>query len=104
MTIAPPDLAAMRARDHAFGDGESEDASDIAQDRHALLDHCDALEARIAAWRAHQLATLDYVPHPASIEDRCALEKRREAAWAEVMRVDPGWEREAEAAARKASK
>ena len=48
MTTAPTDLAAMRARDHAFGDGESEDASDIAQDRHALLDHCAALQAALS--------------------------------------------------------
>ena len=48
MTITPDTLAAMRARDRAFGDGESEDASDIAQDRHALLDHCAALQAALS--------------------------------------------------------
>ena len=48
MTITPTDLAAMRARDRAFGDGESEDASEIAQDRHALLDRCEALQAALS--------------------------------------------------------
>ena len=48
MTITPTDLEAMRARDHAFGDGESEDASDIAMDRHALLGRCDALQAALS--------------------------------------------------------
>ena len=48
MSTAPPDLDAMRARDRAFGDGESEDASDIAMDRHALLGRCDALQAALS--------------------------------------------------------
>lgn len=65
-----------------------------------LIEEVATLRARVAAWRAYQVADLDYVPHPASIEDRCALEKRRDAAWAEVMRVDPGWQDEAEATIR----
>lgn len=56
MTLTPHDLDAMRARDRAFGDGESEDASDIAQDRHALLAHCAALEAALAATKADREA------------------------------------------------
>ena len=48
----PLDLDAMRARDRAFGDGESEDTDSIAADRHALLAHCAALAAEVERLRA----------------------------------------------------
>lgn len=48
----PLDLDAMRARDRAFGDGESEAAFSIAMDRHALLAHVASLAAEVERLRA----------------------------------------------------
>lgn len=52
----PLDLNAMRARDRAFGDGESEAADSIAMDRHALLAHCAALAAEVERLTAEAAA------------------------------------------------
>lgn len=100
MTITPDTLAAMRARDRAFGDGESEDADAIAQDRHALLNHCDALEVRVAAWRKLAFTINTRRLSDGTDDDAAALEEAHHRAWAEVQRVDPEWQ----AASRKASK
>jgi hypothetical protein len=62
-------LAAVEA-----GDAQSPDAPAASE---SLAQRLAASEVRVAAWRALALAELDYVPHPASVEDRCALEKRR---------------------------
>ena len=67
MTITPTDLDAMRARDRAFGDGESEDASDIAMDRHALLDRCEALRAALS--EALSALEASHYPGPARRAD-----------------------------------
>jgi hypothetical protein len=70
MTPATLDaIDAMRARDRAFGDGESEAADSIAMDRHALLTHVAALAAeveRLTAAAAAAKADREADPCPGS--------------------------------------
>ena len=85
MTITPHDLAAMRARDRAFGDGESEATSDIAMDRRALLDHCAALEAALSSADRAALVT--------ALRDAIAEQSARWARFVSMPVNDRGWER-----------
>jgi hypothetical protein len=69
MTPATLDaIDAMRARDRAFGDGESEAADSIAMDRHALLTHVAA--SRASAPRATPTAASDAAPPPSTASTR----------------------------------
>ena len=78
MTTDLDALAAMRARDRAFGDGESEDASESTQDRHALLDRCEALQAALS--EALSALEASHYPGPARRADLATVARLRAIA------------------------